>query len=489
MHRCGTENPTPRHIATTNYQFYGIIESNTMVPHKGGEDYMVFQTRLKRPIRILTSAMVAASALAPFVFPIDTSANSENIVDRILPVPDNYESDQNGNALSNLIIMEEDIEFTPGETFRLTLSPGVEWLTSQYPSGETFNGTNGASFTVMQATTRDIELEISGSWEEGDESVNVPLFFKVEDALGDLKITVDPRGSTLSYGQYTFATVPAIITKITADKAPTLIAGQNIEDLQNLETAALTFKEGSANSWLSRNNVIIEFPEWTKVVGYKLIEVNGVSDQSRQELENKLNSNITGEKNTVEFSMPTATSSQTERSFKMKFYISSQADSEGDVPVKISGGARVKGEAIIAKVVPPQKVEENQTVYDVVFKVGNTTYSKVGVDIKMDIAPFIEGSRTYLPIRYVAEALGVIHDNIQWDEKTGQVTIEKDEHTTQLTIGSNVLKVNGKETIMDVPVKNVKGRTVLPLSFVTQALGSQINWDETNQTITLKVKE
>lgn len=460
-----------------------------MVPQKEGEVYMAFQIKLKRPMRILTSAMVAAGALTPFVFPLDVSANSKNIVDRILAVPDNYESDLNGNALSNLIIKEEDVGFTSGDTFRLTLSPGVKWLTSQYPSGKMFKGTNGASFTVAQATAQNIELEISGSWEGGDKSVNIPLYFKVEDALGDLKVTVDPRGSTLSYGQYTFATVPAVITKINTEEAPILIPGQNNEDLQKLETAALTIKEGSANSWLSRNNVVIEFPEWTKVVGYKLIEANGISDRSRQELENTLNTKITGEKNTIEFIMPTSTSSQTERSFKMKFYISSQVDSEGAVTVKISGSALVRGEAIVAKVVPPQTIEEDSSPYDVVFKIGNTTYSKAGVDNLMDVAPFIEAGRTYLPIRYVAEALGVNRDNILWDEARGQVTINKDDLSIQLTVGSNVLKVNGKETIMDVPVKNVKSRTVLPLNFVSQALGAQVNWNETNQTITLKVKE
>ncbi|MED4365592.1 copper amine oxidase N-terminal domain-containing protein [Schinkia azotoformans] len=173
----------------------------------------------------------------------------------------------------------------------------------------------------------------------------------------------------------------------------------------------------------------------------------------------------------------------------MKFYISSQVDSEGDVTVKISGSALVRGEAIVAKVVPPQTIEEDSSPYDVVFKIGNTTYSKAGVDNLMDVAPFIEAGRTYLPIRYVAEALGVNRDNILWDEAKGQVTINKDDLSIQLTIGSNVLKVNGKETIMDVPVKNVKSRTVLPLNFVSQALGAQVNWNDTTQTITLKVKE
>lgn len=450
---------------------------------------MAFQTKLKRPMKLLTSSIVAASALTPFVFPLDVSANSKNIVDRILAVPDNYESDLNGNALSNLIIMEEDVGFTSGDTFLLTLSPGVEWHTSQYPAGKVLKGTNGASFTVVQATAQNIELKISGSWEDGDKSVTIPLYFKVEDALGDLKITVDPRGSALSYGQYTFATVPTVITKINTEEAPTLIAGQNKEDLQSLETAAITFKEGSANSWLSRKNVVIEFPEWTKVVGYKLIEANGISDRSRQELENTLSTKITGGKNTIEFIMPTSTSSQTERSFKMKFYISSSAESEGDVTAKISGSALVRGEAIVAKVVPPQTVEGDSATYDAVFKIGNTMYSKAGIAHLMDVAPFIEAERTYLPIRYVAEALGVNRDNILWDEAKGQVTINKDDLSIQLTVGSNILKVNGKETIMDVPVKNVKNRTVLPLSFVSYALGAQVNWDETTQTITLKVKE
>lgn len=742
-------------------------------------DDMVNKTKGKKTMNVMITGMVAAGGLAAVVSPIDADASSSNIIDRVLYIDNDYESD---TVVSYLVIKEKDVEFTSGDTFRLTLPSGVKWLTEKYPRYYTFTNADGASFTVVNSTTQDLEMEISGGWDNGNHAVNIPLYFKVDGAEGDLKVTVDHRGSTLTAGQYTFAvvssaktsttvsksstfsdkggslgtiridelavgamnegevvltlppnfkwdgnatvsyrgafegTADAIVTpgerkisipvpaatnkgklgtisidglKINIDKdapfgpiemevsgeatsenvviakyvdykttvsveekeVPTLVAGLNNADLDDLETAEVSIKESLANTWASARNVVMEFPEWTKVVGFKLVEAGGISDDAKSEFKRTLQSEITGSDNVIEFTMPEASK---KRNFKLKFYISSKADAQGDVTLKMSGKAGVEGEAVIAKVISPITVDvtktevrtgmknqplgdiiltettkgvfkkggkvelvvsdnvsfsdkpivrvvegdlkinessidvenrilsfevdsesrkpskisisgvkvdldrtvpqgdievevggsalvQNQdagnslafigdlkigdktyssydipsssvdvgefnrsfvakkafatvttpaagraTAYEVVFKVGEATYKIGDKDYAMDVAPFIEANRTYLPIRYIAESIGINKNNILWDEATGQVTIIKDNQVVQLTVGSTILKLNDVSVPMDTEAKNNNGRIVLPLRAVGQALGAEINWNVDEQTVTVK---
>lgn len=123
------------------------------------------------------------------------------------------------------------------------------------------------------------------------------------------------------------------------------------------------------------------------------------------------------------------------------------------------------------------------------FVIGSTTYKVLvgGVEVAktMDVAPFIENGRTFLPIRFVAEAVGVAVDNVIWNEEARTVTILKGERVIGLTIGSNVLTVNGTPIVMDTAAMIKDGRTVLPVRFVAQALGAAVAWDEATQTVTV----
>jgi len=120
------------------------------------------------------------------------------------------------------------------------------------------------------------------------------------------------------------------------------------------------------------------------------------------------------------------------------------------------------------------------------FVIGSTTYKVGGVEKTMDVAPYIKNGRTYLPVRYVAQSLGVDDANILWDEATGKVTLLKGDKVVQVTIGSADMIVNGVTIKMDVAAEITDGRTMLPFRFIAQALGATVGWDEATQTVTLK---
>jgi len=123
------------------------------------------------------------------------------------------------------------------------------------------------------------------------------------------------------------------------------------------------------------------------------------------------------------------------------------------------------------------------------FTLNNTTYSTSDGTVQaMDVAPYVKDNRTYTPVRYLAYALGVPEEGIQWDEATQTVTITKGDTTLKLTIGSKVLTKNKETIIMDVAPELVNpGRTMLPARWVSEALGATVTWDEAAQQVTIEI--
>jgi hypothetical protein len=120
-----------------------------------------------------------------------------------------------------------------------------------------------------------------------------------------------------------------------------------------------------------------------------------------------------------------------------------------------------------------------------VFTIGSTSYTLNGTTVSIDVAPYIKDSRTFLPVRYVANALGVNDSSIMWDAASQKVTIIKGSTVVQMTIGSTTMVLNGATITMDTAPEITSGRTCLPVAWVAEALNANIVWDATAQTVTV----
>lgn len=121
-----------------------------------------------------------------------------------------------------------------------------------------------------------------------------------------------------------------------------------------------------------------------------------------------------------------------------------------------------------------------------VFTIGSAYYTLKGSGQWMDVAPYIRDGRTYMPIRYVAYAMGLTDADIIWDEATRQVILTKESTRVTLIIGSRNIYVNGTPTRMDVAPEITNSRTCLPIAWVAQAFGSTAVWDAGNRTVTIR---
>lgn len=120
----------------------------------------------------------------------------------------------------------------------------------------------------------------------------------------------------------------------------------------------------------------------------------------------------------------------------------------------------------------------------VAFVIGSTSYSVGNTAYAMDVAPFIRDNRVFVPVRYLADALGC---SVAWDAGTGAITIVNGSTTIDLKVGGTTLLVNGIPQTMDVSPAIVNGRAMLPARWVAQALGDLVGWDPGTQTILISV--
>jgi hypothetical protein len=159
-----------------------------------------------------------------------------------------------------------------------------------------------------------------------------------------------------------------------------------------------------------------------------------------------------------------------------------------DVTVTTAGGTSATSSAdqFTFTLAAPPPAPTGQIVMR--FYIGKTDYYVNNQVQSMDIAPVIINSRTLLPIRYVATPLGAA---VSWDQVAQKVTVALNGTTIELWIGQNTAKVNGVVTPIDpdnpdvTPVIMPPGRTMLPLRFIAGNLGCQVNWDQSQQEVTV----
>ncbi|MDD4239169.1 MAG: beta-propeller domain-containing protein, partial [Desulfotomaculaceae bacterium] len=118
------------------------------------------------------------------------------------------------------------------------------------------------------------------------------------------------------------------------------------------------------------------------------------------------------------------------------------------------------------------------------FVVNQTTYTTDGQARAMDVAPFVEKDRTYVPLRYLAYALGIQENCVSWDDLNQSATLSSPEGKAIIvTVGQAALTVDGYEQAMDVPPLLREGRVFLPVRWLAQALDYEVRWDEANSTV------
>lgn len=104
---------------------------------------------------------------------------------------------------------------------------------------------------------------------------------------------------------------------------------------------------------------------------------------------------------------------------------------------------------------------------------------KVSIDGKevdfLDAKPFIdENNRTQVPVRAVSEMLDC---KVIWDDTLKTVVINNNQgKVVILSIGTNIMDINDEQILMDTDAIIKDERTYIPVRFVAEALGLEVQW-------------
>ncbi|CQR54861.1 stalk domain-containing protein [Paenibacillus riograndensis] len=109
-----------------------------------------------------------------------------------------------------------------------------------------------------------------------------------------------------------------------------------------------------------------------------------------------------------------------------------------------------------------------------------------GYPLPFPVEPAVMSGTTMVPFRAISEALGV---KVEWNQAAKQITAtHKEASGTQkviLTLGSKSASVNGSAVKLAVAPQNIRGTTMIPLSFFGQQFGAGVAWNQATKTVSI----
>jgi len=101
-----------------------------------------------------------------------------------------------------------------------------------------------------------------------------------------------------------------------------------------------------------------------------------------------------------------------------------------------------------------------------------------------DADPFIGAhGRTMVPMRLVGEALG---SKVSWNNVREEVSVISGDRLITLWVGKNEAVVDGRLVELDAPPEISRDRTMIPLRFVAEQMGAEVEWDQPRNTVDIR---
>lgn len=299
--------------------------------------------------------------------------------------------------------------------------------------------------------------------------INIPSVLNVAATVSVGAVDVTIGGSAgATAGTVTIANARAAAS-LTAASTPTLALGT-----QNQSIGDLTVIEGFTGAYAAAANIDLVLPSGVEWAALPTVTVSG----SNLSLANPAFATIGYINDTIRIAVNAGGASTDNPATIVvtgcKVNVLSSA-ATGNLTVKLGVPATPTDTALAAIIVSGTTQSS--------FVLGATTYTIGGMTYNMDVVPYIMNDRTYVPVRYLAYALGVSGDDITWDSATKTVTLTKGVDVITLVMGSTTLDKNGVATTMDVAAEITDSRTMLPARWVAEAFGATVSWNGATQTV------
>jgi hypothetical protein len=97
-----------------------------------------------------------------------------------------------------------------------------------------------------------------------------------------------------------------------------------------------------------------------------------------------------------------------------------------------------------------------------------------GQPLRTRVAPIVEDGRTLVPLRAIFERLGA---TVSFDPVDQRIVARRAGTVVRLRLDSTEASVNESNITLDVPATSYYGSTLVPLRFVSEALGAEVDYD------------
>lgn len=106
--------------------------------------------------------------------------------------------------------------------------------------------------------------------------------------------------------------------------------------------------------------------------------------------------------------------------------------------------------------------------------------------VELQNPPLLQNGSLYLPLR---ETGTLMNSKTTWFSEGKRIIVNSPVTRIEMKLGSKQATVNGKPYTLAAMPKNEKGVVYVPVRFVTEALGAQVEWITKERRVNLKFKE
>lgn len=103
-----------------------------------------------------------------------------------------------------------------------------------------------------------------------------------------------------------------------------------------------------------------------------------------------------------------------------------------------------------------------------------------GQVLEAALQPYSAQGTVYVPLRALAEKMGFA---VEWVGEKQQIVLYKNNTQLAITIGSQLVQVNGQPIKVGSAPAVINGHTVVPVRFVAEAFGNQVQWKGEEQAV------
>lgn len=115
-------------------------------------------------------------------------------------------------------------------------------------------------------------------------------------------------------------------------------------------------------------------------------------------------------------------------------------------------------------------------------RAANTRVQVNGQPLATSVAPIQMNGRTLVPMRDIFESLGA---RVQYNSATRGITARRGTTNIGLRIGSRAAMINNQNITLDQSPLVRRGSTLVPLRFVSEALGARVSWNSAQRLVSV----